>query len=661
MSLSGHVAELALADLLQFHTTNMRTSQILVRSATTDGEVYCADGSVVHARYGDLFGNEALFALLVEDELTYDVNNGVRTHARTVFGDIKQLLLEAAVREDEGSLPRPHPRPPVAPQPDVPHRRRMAWALGLGTVAGVVIAAGAFALWNGGDAERSRGPKDGLIRSAAADPIDATHLTGAGDAPPTLLASVPPVAPNVDLALAPTIVCRVLVDEDGRVAQARVYRSRLELAAFEEAALDAVARYRFRPALDDGKPVAAWVNWPVSFSGAKRAAPSVVSIKGSDTIGGALAPALAAAFSDTEPRIHVTVEALGSSTAFAGLFDGSADIGASSRPIKAKELDDARRLGVALQEFVIGYDGIAIITHPDNPVRSLTLEQASQVFGGEVTHWSQVGGPDAPIRRLSRPSYSGTHSFFKDKVLRLGNRSSERQFAPDTEIVEHNEDIVAAVAADPTAVSYVGLGWTSDDVRVLALAPGADQPPVLPGLETVQDGSYPVYRPLLMYTRGAPSGDVAALLAFIVSDAGQRIVAEHGFVRAPANTAAIPIGGDEVGARAPQVTRVYFRLASARLDANALHALSGVADKLRAGTHRAVVTGNADAVGSGTDNQQLASRRAAAVAAYFKAAGAPATSVEVASSSADRPMASNETRAGRSENRRVDVFVIPLQ
>src|SRR5262249_50709883 len=158
-------------------------------------------------------------------------------------------------------------------------------------------------------------------------------------------------------------------------------------------------------------------------------------------------------------------EALGSGTAFVGLLDGSAAIGAASRSVKADELAAAKRLGIELREYVLGYDGIAVVVHPGNPIAELTVGQLSDLFTGKGANWRELGGPDLPVHRISRPSYSGTHAFFRDKVLRRGNDKGPEDFTPGTEIVEENGAILKKVAADPAAVSYLGLGWLSPEVK----------------------------------------------------------------------------------------------------------------------------------------------------------------------------------------------------
>ena len=199
------------------------------------------------------------------------------------------------------------------------------------------------------------------------------------------------------------------------------------------------------------KPLAALL-LATSLFATPGAAEESIRIKGSDTIGGRAMPEIAEAWGKKSPGVRMTVEALGSSTAFVGLFDGSADIGASSRPINEKELATARDLGLKLQEIVIGFDGVAVIVHPKNPLRELSIAQISALFTGKTKRWKEVGGEDVPVRLISRPSYSGTHAFFKEKVLRRGNAKGPEEFAASAELMEENGEILRAVASDPRAM-----------------------------------------------------------------------------------------------------------------------------------------------------------------------------------------------------------------
>lgn len=422
-------------------------------------------------------------------------------------------------------------------------------------------------------------------------------------------------------------------------------------------------------------------------------------LKGSDTIGGKLTPELAEAFrSEYGSSVGFVIEALGSSTAFVGLFDGSADLGASSRPINERETETARSLGVALREVVIAYDGVAVIVHPDNPVRELSVAQLSLLFSGKVRSWKGVGGPDRPVRLISRPSYSGTHAFFKEKALRRGNARGPEEFAASTEWMEENGAIVSTVKADPNAVSYVGLGWVSSGVKALAIVARPGEPPVPPSAESVRTGRYPLYRPLLMYAPPAPREQALQFLRFVFSEPGRRIVEANGFVppdagaplppflatvQMPAPLRAVsqavaepmPVVGPAESAPAsrpdpssaqvpanrsrPEVVRVYFPFGAMTLGAEAMATLQGVAARLKAGGIDVVLVGHADARGLHEANHKVALARAHAVAAYLRSQGIDGRLFRVEGAGADTPVASNETPAGRAKNRRVDIELLP--
>lgn len=391
------------------------------------------------------------------------------------------------------------------------------------------------------------------------------------------------------------------------------------------------------------------------------AAVEVVRIKGSDTIGGALAPDLAAAFQKQSPQIRVTVEALGSGTAFVGLLDGSADLGASSRPANARELEQAAARGVTLKEYLLGYDGVAVIVHPNNPVNALTVAEISDLFTGKKQRWSEVGGENRAVRRISRPSYSGTHAFFKEKALRRGDARGPEEFAADTQFIEDNNDILAAVASDPAAVAYVGLGWVDARVKALPVAPSAGQAAVPPSLDTIRTGTYPLYRPLLFYTLGEPAGATREFLRFALSDQGRRIVSAHGFVPsdAPVQLAEASPRPPQAGPGTPTTYRITFPAGATTLSEEARVTLRAVAERLRSGAFRAIVVGHADARGPATANRAVSRARANAAAAYLRELGVAPAAITVESRAAEEPVATNESPTGRAANRRVDVTLVP--
>jgi phosphate binding protein len=391
-----------------------------------------------------------------------------------------------------------------------------------------------------------------------------------------------------------------------------------------------------------------------------------VRIKGSDTIGGRLSPELAEAYRASHPGVSIPIEALGSSTAFVGLFDGTAEIGQSSRPISDKELSRAKDLGLELHETVIGYDGVAVVVNPTNPIASLSIAQLADLFTGKVANWRELGGADLAVRLISRPSYSGTHAFFKERVVRRGNAKGPEEFAPTTEFIEENGAIVAAVAGDPRAVSYIGLGWLEGQVKALAVTAQTGESPVEPAIENVRSGRYPLYRPLLMYVRADAPQSAREFLAFVLSESGAMIVRRNGFVP-PDRTGAMPAflsgtaAAPRLAAGRGSMTRVTFAFNAFTPSAASLDGLTAVAAKLKTGGYRAVVVGHADGRGPAEVNRRIALLRAQSVANELVRLGANRALMRVESSGAEAPVASNESAAGRAENRRVDIEVIPVR
>ncbi len=265
-------------------------------------------------------------------------------------------------------------------------------------------------------------------------------------------------------------------------------------------------------------------------SGSSDQPSSYINNKGSDTIVN-LALAWAEKYQTLQPEISLSVTGGGSGTGITALINGSVDIANASRQIKTEELNDAKKAGLDPQEFVIARDAIAVIVNPENPVDRLTLEQLSAIYRGDITNWSEVGGEDRPIVRLSRETNSGTHVFFLETVIRLGSSTDKTIFSADTLLLPSSEGIIAEVSENPNAIGYDGLGYITPTVKMLALS-SVEQPDffVLPSAETVADGSYMISRNLYMYTPNQPNGNVKAYLDWILSDEAQKIVKELGFV-----------------------------------------------------------------------------------------------------------------------------------
>jgi len=256
---------------------------------------------------------------------------------------------------------------------------------------------------------------------------------------------------------------------------------------------------------------------------------------GSDTIVN-LALAWAETYQAQHPDVRIAVTGGGSGTGIAGLVNGTVDIANASRQIKPEEMEAAQANGVTPVEDVIARDAIAVVVHPSNPVDSLTLQQLSDMFTGRITDWSEVGGEDRPIVLLSRESNSGTHVYFLEQVVRLGDKNGAALFSPDTLLMPSSEGISVEVRQNPNSIGYDGLGYVTPDQKTIAVAAEPGGPFVLPTVETVNSGEYPIARDLYMYTAGEPQGAISAYLAWIRSPEGQVIVGELGFV---------PLGGEK--------------------------------------------------------------------------------------------------------------------
>lgn len=250
---------------------------------------------------------------------------------------------------------------------------------------------------------------------------------------------------------------------------------------------------------------------------------------GSDTIVN-LALAWAERYATEHPAVRISVTGGGSGTGIAALINGTVDIANASRKIKEQEIETANANGVEPVEHVIARDAIAVVIHPDNPVDRLTIPQISAMYSGLITNWQEVGGEDRPIVLLSRESNSGTHVYFLEQVVRQGDADDHTLFSPDTLLLPSSEGISSEVRQNPNAIGYDGLGYVTLDQKVVAVAATTGADYVLPTVETVNNGAYPIARDLYMYTAGEPAGLVATYLDWIMGAEAQTIVADLGFV-----------------------------------------------------------------------------------------------------------------------------------
>jgi phosphate transport system substrate-binding protein len=162
----------------------------------------------------------------------------------------------------------------------------------------------------------------------------------------------------------------------------------------------------------------------------------------------------------------------------------------------------------------------------------LTLPQLSDIYSGKLTDWSQVGGTPGPIVLLSRESNSGTHVYFLETVLRLGQKDNKTLFSPDTLLLPSSEGITTEIRQNPAAIGYDGLGYVTSDVKVVAVGVRPEGPFILPSADTVNrtQDRYPISRDLYMYTAGQPAGAIEEYIKWIMGPQAQAIVKELGFV-----------------------------------------------------------------------------------------------------------------------------------
>jgi phosphate transport system substrate-binding protein len=264
-------------------------------------------------------------------------------------------------------------------------------------------------------------------------------------------------------------------------------------------------------------------------SATQVSAAAYIQNKGSDTIVN-LALAWAEAYQKQHPDVRISVTGGGSGTGIASLINGTLDIANASRQITPDEIKQANANGLDPLEFIVARDAIAVIVNPSNPVSQLTMVQIAAIYKGQINNWKEVGGEDRPIVRLSRESNSGTHLYFLQTVIRLGNSKDKSIFSPTTLLLPSSEGIISELTDNPNAIGYDGLGYVTPGVKVIAVAKTSNDAYILPSVETVNAKTYPIARDLYMYTGHAPTGAIKAYLDWIVSAEAQQIVLQLGFV-----------------------------------------------------------------------------------------------------------------------------------
>jgi len=259
----------------------------------------------------------------------------------------------------------------------------------------------------------------------------------------------------------------------------------------------------------------------------------VIQNKGSDTLVN-VAQAWAEAYQTVDPNTVVAVSGGGSGTGIAALINGTVDIANASRAMKDKEIKQAKDGGHDPVQHIVGYDALAVYLHADNPMTSLSIEQLAQIYGdgGSYTKWTDLGVEvpgckDQTLVVISRQNNSGTYAYFRKTILGKGD------FRLGTRDMHGSKDVVDLVENTPCAIGYSGLAYATEHIKLACISQQTGGECTDPSVETASDGSYPIARPLFMYTSGEPVGYVGEYLNWIKSDAGQCIIQAKGY--APVN------------------------------------------------------------------------------------------------------------------------------
>jgi len=258
----------------------------------------------------------------------------------------------------------------------------------------------------------------------------------------------------------------------------------------------------------------------------------VIQNKGSDTLVN-VAQAWAEAYQTVNPSVVVAVSGGGSGTGIAALINGTVDLANASRAIKDKEAEQAKKNGHDPIQHVVGYDALAVYLHPDNPIDTLSLNQLAEIYadGGSYHSWTDLGVEvpgcqDQEIVVVSRQNNSGTYAYFREAVL------GDADFRLGTRDMHGSKDVVDLVENTPCAIGYSGLAYATDHVKLACISTETGGECVNPTVPSAVDGSYPIARPLFMYTSGQPTGYVGDYLNWILSNEGQCIILEKGYAPA---------------------------------------------------------------------------------------------------------------------------------
>jgi phosphate transport system substrate-binding protein len=246
---------------------------------------------------------------------------------------------------------------------------------------------------------------------------------------------------------------------------------------------------------------------------------TAIRIDGSTTVL-PIAQKVAEAYMKEHPEVTITVSGGGSGNGIKAIIDGTTDIADSSRFIKDKEVSEAVGKGAYPVPFSVAYDCIVPVVHPSNTVKNLTLAQLKDIYSGKVNNWKEVGGPDMEIVVISRDTSSGTYEVWEEKVMQ------KDKVSPAALLQASSGAVTQAVSSNKRAIGYIGIGYVDKSVKALTVND------IVGNEETTLNGSFPISRPLFMFTRGWPNGEVLNFINYMLHpQKGQKYVKEAGFVQ----------------------------------------------------------------------------------------------------------------------------------
>ena len=249
----------------------------------------------------------------------------------------------------------------------------------------------------------------------------------------------------------------------------------------------------------------------------------MVQVKGSDTLL-SISQYIAEKYMEKNKNARIAVTGGGSGVGISSLLNGTADIGMASRNIKESEIIKSKEKGLELEEVIMGYDGITIVTNKENSIKNLSSESLGKIYRGEIKNWKEVGGTDGEIVVLSRDSSSGTHEFFKDHIIRKGKAKGTEEYYEKTLYLPSNEAIKQEIQSNKNAIGYLGMGYVDNGVKSL------DIDSISATKENVLSKKYPIAREIYWYVSKNRTGDTKTIVEYALSPEGQKIVSDEGFV-----------------------------------------------------------------------------------------------------------------------------------